>query len=151
MDLYERALALAGPEEGWAVREAWIVGMLGEARYWLGDFDEAETRFRRAMTLAAGDDRVVAHAARFLADITLTIRGDDHLAASLFARSLDAARRLGDPYVLARTLLMAGWVPFWRNRLDEAESLFREALEVIRAGPRPTPGPRCVRSSGSPA
>jgi tetratricopeptide (TPR) repeat protein len=89
------------------------------------------------MTLAAGDDRVVAHAARFLADITLTIRGDDHLAASLFARSLDAARRLGDPFVLARTLLMAGWVPFWRQRLDEAEALFREALEVIRAGPRP--------------
>ena len=136
VDLYERALALAGPEEGWAVREAWIVGMLGEARYWLSDFDEAETRFRRAMTLAAGDERVVAHAARFLADITLTIRGDDHLAASLFGRSLDAARRLGDPYVLARTLLMAGWVPFWRNRLDEAEALFREALEVVRAGPR---------------
>ena len=67
----------------------------------------------------------------------LTIRGDDHLAASLFARSLDAARRLGDPFVLARTLLMAGWVPFWRQRLDEAEALFREALEVIRAGPRP--------------
>jgi class 3 adenylate cyclase/tetratricopeptide (TPR) repeat protein len=137
VDLYERALSLAGPEDGWGVREAWIVGMLGEARYWLGDFDEAETRFRRAMTLAAGDDRVVAHAARFLADITLTIRGDDHLAASLFARSLDAARRLGDPFVLARTLLMAGWVPFWRQRLDEAEALFREALEVIRAGPRP--------------
>jgi len=136
VDLYERALALAGPEEDWGVREAWIIGMLGEARYWLADFDEAETRLRKAMTLAAGDDRVVAHAARFLADITLTIRGDDHLAASLFGRSLDAARRLGDPYVLARTLLMAGWVPFWRNRLDEAEALFREALEVVRGGSR---------------
>ena len=67
----------------------------------------------------------------------LTIRGDDHLAASLFARSLDAARRLGDPFVLARTLLMAGWVPFWRQRLDEAEALFREALDVIRAGRAP--------------
>ena len=120
----------------WGVREAWIVGMLGEARYWLADFDEAETRFRKAMTLAAGDDRVVAHAARFLADITLTIRGDDHLAASLFDRSLDAARRLGDPFVLARTLLMAGWVPFWRNRLDEAEALFREALDVVRDAAR---------------
>jgi class 3 adenylate cyclase/tetratricopeptide (TPR) repeat protein len=134
VDLYERALALAGPESGWGVREAWIVGMLGEARYWLGDFDEAEARFRKAMALGAGDDRVVSHSARFLADITLTIRGDDALAAGLFERSLDAARRLGDPRVLARTLLMAGWVPFWRNELDAAEALFREALEVSRSG-----------------
>ncbi len=133
VDHYERALALAGPEEGWAVREAWIVGMLGEARYWLGDFDEAETRLRKAMGLAAGDDRVVSHAARFLADITLTVRGDDHLASELFARSLDAARALGDPFVLARTLLMAGWAPFWRNRLDEAAAMFGEALDVVRA------------------
>jgi tetratricopeptide (TPR) repeat protein len=136
VDLYERALSLAGPEAGWGVREAWIVGMLGEARYWLGDFDEAESRFRKAMTLGAGDDRVVSHAARFLADVTLTIRGDDALAAGLFERSLEAARRLGDPRVLARTLLMAGWVPYWRNRLDDAEALFREALEVSRSGER---------------
>jgi tetratricopeptide (TPR) repeat protein len=110
--------------------------MLGEARYWLGDFDEAESRFRKAMTLGAKDDRVVAHAARFLADITLTIRGDDHLAAGLFDRSLEAARKVGDPYVLARTLLMAGLVPLWRNRLDEAEAVFSEALATVRDGPR---------------
>jgi class 3 adenylate cyclase/tetratricopeptide (TPR) repeat protein len=133
VDLYERALALAGPESGWGVREAWIVGMLGEARYWLGDFDEAEARFRKAMSLGAGDDRVIAHAARFLADITLTIRGDDSLAVGLFERSLDAARRLGDPRVLSRTLLMAGWVPYWRNDLDDADAMFREALDVARS------------------
>ena len=52
VDLYERALALAGPEDDWGVREAWIVGMLGEARYWLGDFDEAED------AAAQGDGRL---------------------------------------------------------------------------------------------
>jgi class 3 adenylate cyclase/tetratricopeptide (TPR) repeat protein len=133
-DLYARALALAGPEETWDGREAWIVSMLGEARYWLGDFDEAAARFRKALSLAEQDDRVIAHAARFLADITMTIRGDDHLAGALFERSIDAARRLGDPRVLARSLLMAGWVPFWQNRLREAEGMFREALEVARSG-----------------
>jgi predicted ATPase len=107
IDLYERALALAGPDDGWGRREAWIVSMLGEARYWLGEFDEAEDLFRRALTLAGGDDVVTAHATRFLADITMTIRGDDHLASALFERSLEAARRLGEPRVLARTLLMA--------------------------------------------
>jgi tetratricopeptide (TPR) repeat protein len=139
VDFYERALALAGPEDGWGVREAWIVGMLGEARYWLGDFDEAEARFRKAMSLAAGDERVTAHAARYLADITFTVRGDEHLATSLFERSLRAARALGDPFVLARTLLMAGWVPFWRNRLDEAKAMFEEALTVVRSSERGDP------------
>jgi class 3 adenylate cyclase/tetratricopeptide (TPR) repeat protein len=137
VDLYERALALAGPEDGWGVREAWIVGMLGEARYWLGDFDEAEMRFRKAMSLAGGDERVVAHAARYLANITFTVRGDEHLATSLFERSLRAARALDDPFVLARTLLMAGWVPYWRNQLREARAMFEEALAVVRASDRP--------------
>ena len=87
--------------------------------------------------------------ARFLADVTLTVRGDDALAAGLFERSLLAARRLGDPRVLARTLSMAGWVPYWRDRLDDAEALFQEALDVSRSGECPTRGPRCGRSSAS--
>jgi class 3 adenylate cyclase/tetratricopeptide (TPR) repeat protein len=134
IDLYERALALAGPDDGWGRREAWIVSMLGEARYWLGEFDEAEDLFRRALTLAGGDDVVTAHATRFLADITMTIRGDDHLASALFERSLEAARRLGEPRVLARTLLMAGRVPLGRGRLEEANAMFAEALDAARGG-----------------
>ena len=55
------------------------------------------------------------------------------LAAALFERSLQAARRLGEPHVLARTLLMAGWVPFWSNDLPTAEAMFREALEAARS------------------
>ena len=87
----------------------------------------------RSRWRATTSDRVCAHASRFLADITLTIHGDAQRAAALFARSLEAARRLGDPFGLARTLLMAGWVPFWRNELDRAEAMFREALEVARS------------------
>ena len=94
----------------------------------------AESRFRKALTLADRDDRVTAHAARFLADITMTIRGDDHLAGALFDRSIEAAHRLGDPRVLARSLLMAGWVPFWQGRLEDADRMFGEALEVARGG-----------------
>jgi class 3 adenylate cyclase/tetratricopeptide (TPR) repeat protein len=137
-DLYERALSLAGPEERWGAREGWIVSMLGEARYWLGEFDAADEALRRALAIAseAQDDRVVAHSSRFLADVVLTIEGDDHLAAALFDRSLEAARRIGDPSVLARTLLMAGWVPYWRSDLAEAERLFREALDVTRSADR---------------
>jgi class 3 adenylate cyclase/tetratricopeptide (TPR) repeat protein len=133
-DLYERALALCGPETGWGAREAWFLSLLGEAWYWLGEFDAAEEAFHRALTIAGDEsDRVCAHASRFLADIMLTIRGDDVAATELFARATEAARRLDVPYTLARTLLMAGWVPFWRNDLIQAEALFREALEVARA------------------
>jgi class 3 adenylate cyclase/tetratricopeptide (TPR) repeat protein len=136
-DLYQRALALCGPESGWGEREAWFLSMLGEAWYWLGEFDAAEEAFHRALSVAGEEsDRVCAHASRFLADIMLTIRGDDVAATELFARATAASRRLGDPYTLARSLLMAGWVPFWRNDLVEAESLFREALDVARSGGR---------------
>ena len=124
---------LAGPDDAWGEREGRILGTLGEARYWLGEFDLAEAALHRSLALA-GDtsDKICAHASRFLADITLTIHGDAPQAEALFARSLEAARRVGDPFGLARTLLMAGWVPFWRNELDRAEAMFREALEVAR-------------------
>lgn len=137
-DLYERALALAGPANAWGEREAWILSLLGETRYWVGEFDLAEEALQQALDIA-GDmsDRVCAHAARFLADIMLTIRGDSDRAAGLFETALQAARRLGEAHTLSRTLLMAGWVPFWRNELALAEAMFREALEVSRAGDRP--------------
>ncbi|MDH5224947.1 MAG: AAA family ATPase [Actinomycetota bacterium] len=133
-DMYERALAMAGPEERWGDREAWILSVLGEARYWLGEFEAAEPPLRRALSLGgASSDRVASHASRFLADITHTIHGDDEAAEALFDRSLLAARRLGQPHVLARTLLMSAWAPSWVNDLSEAEVMFREALEAARS------------------
>jgi len=133
-DLYERALVMAGPGEGWKDREAWILSVLGEARYWLGEFDAAGSALQRALALGGeSSDRVCAHASRFLADITLTISGDAEGASAMFERSLEASRRVGEPRVLARTLLMAGWVPFWANDLAKAESMFREALEAARS------------------
>jgi class 3 adenylate cyclase/tetratricopeptide (TPR) repeat protein len=136
-DLYERALALAGPDDAWGEREAWMLSMLGEARYWLGEFDDAEGAFRRAIDLAGESSaRVRAHASRFLADIALTIRAQPDEATELFDRALAASRELDDPQVLARTLLMAGWDPFWRNDLPAARKMFEEALQVTRAGPR---------------
>jgi class 3 adenylate cyclase/tetratricopeptide (TPR) repeat protein len=135
-DLYERALALAGSEESWTGAEAWILSMLGESRYWLGEFEEAEDKLRKALAIGSDEDRIEAHAARYLGDIALSVHGDEHLAAALFERSLSAARRVDDPLVLGRTLLMASWMPFWRNQMDESEAMFREALEVARSAER---------------
>lgn len=140
VDLYERALALAGPEEDRGDREALILANLGESRYWLGEFDDAEATLRRALDVGGdGSDLVRAKASRFLGDITLTIRGDEPEAAELFDGGLAAARRLGDPTTLARVLLMAAWVPYWRNDLPGSRSMFREALAVSRGTEAPDP------------
>jgi tetratricopeptide (TPR) repeat protein len=133
-DEYEHALALAGPEEHWGVREATILSKLGESLYWLGEYERAEQVLERALGVDEGrSDYVRSHASRFLADIILTIRGDADAAAAMFDRALEAARKLDDASVLARTLLMAGWVPFWRDDLLGARTMFTEALEASRA------------------
>jgi class 3 adenylate cyclase/tetratricopeptide (TPR) repeat protein len=135
VDLYDRALAMAGPESGWGPAEAWVLSLRGEAQYWMGEFAAAEDSLERALELDGGSVLIRAHALRYLADIALTIHGDYERAAPLFERSLAASRELGNPIVLARTLLMAGWVPYWRNDLDRARAMFEEALEVALGNP----------------
>ena len=134
-DLYERALALSGPERTWGVSEAILLANLGEARYWLGEFDSAVGPLTRALELGGEDPRIRAQASRFLGDIQLSIRGDRDRAVRLFDQALQAARELGDPWTLARTLLVAGWAPYWRGDLETARLMFDEALEVSRANP----------------
>jgi class 3 adenylate cyclase/tetratricopeptide (TPR) repeat protein len=135
VDLYGRALALAGPEASWGPREAWILSGIGEARYWLGEFDAAAGALERALQLGGGDAWVESHASRFLADVHLTARGDPGRAGPLFERALAAARRLGEPYTLARTLLMAAWGPYWTGELARCRELFEEALVTARGNP----------------
>jgi class 3 adenylate cyclase/tetratricopeptide (TPR) repeat protein len=136
VDLYERALKLAGPEDGWGSREAGILSGIGEARYWVGEFDQAEVALIRALETPDLDSRVESHAARFLGDITLNVRGEPDRAEPLFDRALTAAEKLGDPWGLARTLLMAGWVPIWKDGdYASARATFEEALSVARENP----------------
>jgi len=134
-DLYERALALSGPERAWGISQAILLANLGEARYWLGEFGSAVGPLTRALELGGEDPRIRAQASRFLADIELSIHGDRERARGLFDQALEAARELGDPWTLARTLLVAGWAPYWRDDLDGARAMFEEALEVSRANP----------------
>jgi class 3 adenylate cyclase/tetratricopeptide (TPR) repeat protein len=137
IDLYDRALALAGPDEGWGAREGRILSAIGESRYWLGEYDEAESVLRRALEVAPDDTWTRTHALRFLGDITLNVHTDPDAAAQLFERALEAAREHGEQWAMARTLLMAGWAPYWRDDLDGARAMFEEALRVARAGSRP--------------
>jgi tetratricopeptide (TPR) repeat protein len=82
-----------------------------------------------------GDAGVRAQAARFLADIELNIRGNQERANELLERAVAAAREVGDPWTIARTLLIAGWGPYWRGDAEGGRAIFTEALEVARANP----------------
>ena len=138
-DVYQRALDLAGPHKSWGIREARILACLGESRYWLGEFDRAVPALERALALGANDAAVRAQGARFLGDIELSIRGNEERAQDLLEDALKAAREVGDPWTVARTLLVAAWGPYWRGDTDDAREMFEEALETARANPKRDP------------
>jgi len=132
IDLYERALALAGPKDEWGEREATMFSFIGEARYWLGEYRTARALLERALRIGGADQGIRAHASRFLADIALNIDGDLDRAAPLFDQALNDAREIDNPWITARTLLMAAWVPYWRGDLEATRAMFEEALEIAR-------------------
>jgi len=132
VERYRRGLALAGPEVGWAVREARMLAGMGESYYWLGDYPQATTALQRAVVLAEQheDAFALALALRFLGDVAMNYEGDVDKAEDLFARSLAAAERLGEPRAITRSLLFAGWVPWTRERYREAEEIWQRALAL---------------------
>jgi class 3 adenylate cyclase/tetratricopeptide (TPR) repeat protein len=135
LDLYERALALAGPSDGWGSREAWILSAMGEVRYWLAEYDTARVSLSKALRLAPDDLWVQAHANRFLGDIALNVQGDYERAKERFDAALEASKKVDDHWVLARAYLMGGWAPYWIGDLNGAREMFEHALEAARSQP----------------
>ncbi|MBO0683396.1 MAG: tetratricopeptide repeat protein [Candidatus Dormibacteraeota bacterium] len=138
IDFYERALAMAGPEEAWGRREARVLAGMGEARYWLSEYPAAREVLERAVAVAeaCGDQFSLALAWRFLGDIALNVEADADKAESLLQRSLVAAEALGDPWAVVRTLLFVGWVPWTRHRYEDAEAIWLRTLSMIDAEDR---------------
>ncbi|MGH9074065.1 MAG: ATP-binding protein [Acidimicrobiales bacterium] len=134
-DLYDRSLAMSGPEDGWGDREARVLAGLGEARYWMGTYEAARTVLVRAEELAerVADDWALSVALRFRGDIVLNRDGDLEGAEALFGRALAAAQRSGDARAITRTLLFGGWVPWTREDYVTAEAVWGEALDLARA------------------
>ena len=135
VDRYARALVMSGPEANWDVREARILAGIGESRYWLGEYPGAIDALNRAVALAQNKNDLfaLALALRFLGDIAINYEADVDKAEKLLARSLEAAEQLGEPWAVVRTLLFAGWVPWTRERYDEAEAIWRRALSMVDA------------------
>jgi len=136
LDLYRRALALAGPEEIWGVREARAFAGIGEARYWLAEYGAATEALDRAIEAGGklGDDWTLSLALRFRGDIAINVDADLDAAEALLARSVDAAEALGEPWAIARSLLFQGWVPWTRTQYGESEQIWRHALARARDG-----------------
>ncbi|MGH2784496.1 MAG: tetratricopeptide repeat protein, partial [Actinomycetota bacterium] len=143
IERYERGLALAGPDDGWGVREARILCGIGEAQYWLGEFPASRATLERALKIAPDDVWTASFAHRFLGDIALNTDGDVRRAQDHFDHALGAARQLGPPdgpFALARTLLVAAWAPFHGDGgLEAARAMFQEGLEVATANPEGDP------------
>jgi tetratricopeptide (TPR) repeat protein len=137
-DRYQRALALAGPDAGWAVREARVLAGMGEALYWLGEYEAATQALLRAVALGEQhhDDFALALALRFLGDMAINYEADVDKAEQLLARSLAAAERLEEPWAITRTLLFAGWVPWTREKFEESEATWKRALAVAQPNDR---------------
>jgi tetratricopeptide (TPR) repeat protein len=138
IDLYERAISLADDDRG----RAWPLAGIGEARYWLGEYGPAEASLSAALEVAdqaADPPDTQALAARFLGDIALNIHGQPDRAERLFAEAEAAARRGDNLWSLSRTLLMSGWVPYWRGDFDAARKRFEHALEIARSNPEVDP------------
>jgi class 3 adenylate cyclase/tetratricopeptide (TPR) repeat protein len=135
LDLYERALAMAGPQDDWGVEEARILAGMGESRYWLGEYEDAEATLTLSLERAGDDAWARGLAGRFLADITLNIHADIDRAEEMFRGALGAAEELGNPWATARTLLMAGWVGYWREDMSAARRTFEKALRIARENP----------------
>jgi class 3 adenylate cyclase/tetratricopeptide (TPR) repeat protein len=148
VDYYERALRMAGPEEGWGVREARALAGSGEARYWLGEYAAAKDALTRAVELADEyeDNFALAMALRFLGDIAINVEADVDKAERLLARSLLAAEALGDPFAIVRALLFAGWVPWTREKFEESEQIWRRALAMADARKDPWARVRALTS-----
>ena len=132
LDLYRRALALAGPEDGWGVREARVFAGIGEIRYWLAEFESATEALDRAIAAGTelGDDWTLALALRFRGDIAINVDADLDVAEALLARSVEAAEALGEPWAIARSLLFQGWVPWTRDQYEMSGEIWRRALAI---------------------
>jgi tetratricopeptide (TPR) repeat protein len=109
-----------------------VLAGMGEAHYWLGEYPAASAALERSVSLAEahGDGHSLTHALRFLGDIAINVEADVDKAETLLDRSLSAAEKIGDQFAITRTLLFAGWVPWTRDRFEEAEVIWRRALAL---------------------
>lgn len=130
---------LAGPLAGKVSYEERLALSVAAARFLArqGEFRLAEQELQRAAAVLAGNDLPewrweIDRAAGALARLA----GDLDRAEECFARCLQVAGRIGDPYREQRSRVLLGQVLIERGRGAEAADLFRTAREAPEYWPR---------------
>lgn len=115
-----------------SVRAEALIGA-GALAFYQCDYDEAEHRYREALSLyrAAGDKRGIASALTFLGRVARE-RAQYDRCLRLHAEALTIYRALGDAWGTADSLQMSGFASWLRGALDAAERSSEEALERFR-------------------
>lgn len=124
----EQAQALATIEGESTLRRE-CLEVAASLAYEQGDDTRAESLWTRALALAGDDDRAVARCQLGMASRRIR-DGDLEVAAELLQRALQSAQRSGDRILVGRVLNNLGLLHYWSQRLDDALSAFREALQV---------------------
>ena len=135
------------PRNTWGEREATILSKLGESLYWLGEYDGRSTCWSERSSSAAIRATMSARTRRGSSPTSPSRSGATPMRPpSMFERALEAARKLDDSSVLARTLLMAGWVPSRATTWTAPGGCStRRSRRPVRAPIAPIDGRRCER------
>ena len=105
---------------------------LGYAALGLGEFADAESRFRRSLELAAGNPQAEAAARAQLAWIAMTSGSADDEAAALAEASLRGARELDDKRTASGALGTLAELALRRGDTTRAQQLHEESLALRR-------------------
>jgi DNA-binding CsgD family transcriptional regulator len=127
-----RGFGVGEPSELWPVPDAL------EALVAVGRIDEAEVMARELLATGERLDRAwaLAIASRGLA-LVRAARGEHEAALDLAARALREHDRLGQPFELARTLLVNGSILRRAKQRGEAQRTLGEALVIFERLPAP--------------
>jgi non-specific serine/threonine protein kinase/serine/threonine-protein kinase len=120
---------------------AGVLEPLARIRLGMGDPDEAESLARRAVAIresTAGPDHPLTARALTMLALTVDAGGREEEAEALYLRALDIQGRHGDEKEMAATLMYMANSRYQRQRYDEAESLYRQAIDVVTESSGPT-------------
>jgi len=133
---YLRALELVAREDAGPVAESLVLDRLGSIQRGLTEYEKAELSLLRALQIRFTEPSLEAQAAETLDELAAV-----YFQAGQYSRSLrtyEQARKYrervfgpGSPEV-AKSLVLLGAERHQRGALDEAESLFRRAVELLR-------------------
>lgn len=129
IDYYLRALPLLS-----GIELVVVLRQLGQVYEIMGDWEQAEVRYRQALELATtlNDTDQLAWCETALSELYRK-RGQYDLATSWLQRARRGFTAVGDQDGVAKTLICAGTLASQQGAYDQARDLYQESLAIRRA------------------